>query len=63
MSREIYLYAYVKKLLQREDKEMNDFMQEYQELIPEITIQLKEETFSSCIQAIADELLETRKTT
>ena len=61
MSREIYLYAYVKKLLQRMDKEMNDFMQEYQELIPQITIQLKVETFSSCIQAIADELFETRE--
>ena len=63
MSREMYLYAYVKKLLQREDKEMNDLVQEYQEFIPQITMQLKEETFSSCIQAIADELFETRKTT
>ena len=63
MSREMYLYAYVKKFLQREDKEMNDLMQEYQEFMPQITIQLKKETFSSCIQAIADELFETRKTT
>ena len=54
MSREMYLYAYVKKLIQREDKEMNDFVQEYQEFLPQITIQLKEETFSFCIQAIAD---------
>ena len=63
MLREMYLYAYVKKFLQREDKEMNDLMQEYQEFMPQITIQLKKETFSSCIQAIADELFETRKTT
>ena len=63
MSREMYLYAYVKKLLQREDKEMNDLMQKYQEFMPHITIQLKKETFSSCIQTIADELFETRKTT
>ena len=63
MSREMYLYAYVKKLIQREDKEMNDFVQEYQEFLPQITIQLKEETFSFCIQAIADELFETRETT
>ena len=63
MSREMYLYAYVKKLLQREDKEMNDLMQEYQEFMPQITIQLKKETFSSCIQAIADELFKTRKPT
>ena len=63
MLREMYLYAYVKKFLQREDKEMNDLMQEYQEFMPQITIQLKKETFSSCIQTIADELFETRKTT
>ena len=63
MSREMYLYAYVKKLLQREDKEMNDLMQEYQEFMPQITIQLRKETFSSCIQAIADELFKTRKPT
>ena len=63
MSREMYLYAYVKKLLQREDKEMNDLVQEYQEFLPQITIQLKEETFSFCIQAIANELFEARKTT
>ena len=63
MLREMYLYAYVKKFLQREDKEMNDLMQEYQEFMPQITIQLNKETFSSCIQAIADELFETRKTT
>ena len=63
MSREMYLFAYVKKLLQREDKEMNDLVQEYQEFIPQITMHLKEETFSSCIQAIADELFKTRKPT
>ena len=63
MLREMYLYAYVKKFLQREDKEMNDLMQEYQEFMPQITIQLKKETFSSCIQAIADELFDSRKTT
>ena len=63
MLREMYLYVYVKKFLQREDKEMNDLMQEYQEFMPQITIQLKKETFSSCIQTIADELFETRKTT
>ena len=63
MLREMYLYAYVKKFLQREDKEMNDFVQEYQEHLPQITIQLKEETFSFCIQAIADELFEARETT
>ena len=59
----MYLYAYVKTFLQGEDKEMNALMLEYQEFMPKITIQLKKETFSSCIQAIADELFETRKTT
>ena len=63
MLREMYLYAYVKKFLQREDKEMNALMLEYQEFIPKTPIQLKKETFSSCIQAIADELFKTRKPT
>ena len=53
----------MKRLLQREDKEMNDLVQEYQEFIPKTHIQLKKETFSSCIQAIADELFKTRKPT
>ena len=63
MSREMYLYAYIKKSIQKEDKEMNDFVQEYQELLPQITLQLKEETFSFFIHAMADELSETRETT
>ena len=58
----MYLYAYVKKLIQREDEEMNDFVQEYQERLPQITIHLKEETFSFCIQTTADELFEKRET-
>ena len=63
MFREMYLYAYVKKFLQGEDKEMNALMLEYQEFIPKTPIQLKKETFSSCIQTIADELFKTRKPT
>ena len=59
----MYLYAYVKTFLQGEDKEMNALMLEYQEFIRETSIQLKKETFSSCIQAIADELFKTRKPT
>ena len=63
MFREMYLYAYVKTFLQGEDKEMNALMLEYQEFIPKTPIQLKKETFSSCIQAIADELFEIREKT
>ena len=62
-SREIRLYTYVKKLIQREDEEMNALFLESQERLPQITLQLKEETFSFCVQAIADELFEARKTT
>ena len=60
-SREIRLYTYVKKVLQREDEEMNALFLESQERLPQITLQLKEETFSFCVQAIADELFETRE--
>ena len=59
-SREIRLYTYVKKVIQREDEEMNALFLESQERLPQITLQLKEETFSFCVQAIADELFETR---
>ena len=62
-SREIRLYTYVKKVIQRKDEEMNALFLESQERLPQITLQLKEETFSFCVQAIADELFETRKTT
>ena len=60
-SREIRLYTYVKKVIQREDEEMNALFLESQERLPQITLQLKEETFSFCVQAIADELFETRE--
>ena len=62
-SRENRLYTHVKKVLQREDQEMNALFLESQERLPQITLQLKEETFSFCIQAIADELFETREKT
>ena len=62
-SREMHLYTYVKKLVQREDEEMNAFFLEYRERLPQITFQLKAETFSYCLQAIADELFETREKT
>ena len=60
-SRENRLYTYVKKVLQREDEEINALFLESQERLPKITLQLKEETFSFCVQAIADELFETRE--
>ena len=62
-SREMHLYTYVKKMVQREDEEMNAFFLEYRERLPQITLQLKAETFSYCLQAIADELFETREKT
>ena len=40
---------------------MNALFLESQERLPQITLQLKEETFSFCVQAIADELFETRE--
>ena len=59
-SRENRLYTHVKKVLQREDQEMNALFLESQERLPQITLQLKEEeTFSFYVQAIADELFET----
>ena len=60
-SRENCLYTYVKKVLQKEDEEINALFLESQERLPKITLQLKEETFSFCVQAIADELFETRE--
>ena len=60
-SRELCLYTYVKKMVQREDEEMNAFFLEYRERLPQITFQLKAETFSYWLQAIADELFETRE--
>ena len=61
-SRENRLYTYVKKVIQREDEEMNALFLESQERLPQITLQLKEEeTFSFYVQAIADELFETRE--
>ena len=50
-------------MVQREDEEMNAFFLEYRERLPQITFQLKAETFSYCLQAIADELFETREKT
>ncbi len=60
-SRENRLYTYVKKVLKREDEEISALFLESQERLPQITSQLKEETFSFCVQAIADELFETRE--
>ena len=60
-SQENRLYTYVKKVLKREDEEINALFLESQERLPQITLQLKEETFSFCVQAIADELFETRE--